>query len=160
MAIKKPQPKDYLADSGVGRRLLEVQRLTLEADRIKEALDKEKAYLLAHAVRQNYPSLRCESILVSRRTSKAWSYSAAVAALEIKLKTLKVKEQANGTAQSTESESLVINISGKAALQQVATLEALVERTPSMSVTQRGTDFVPRTLEEAEMGRDAFHVQG
>lgn len=128
---KKSQPKEYAAETGVGQRLLEVQRLTLEIDRAKAALEDHKTYLLAHAIRQNYPSLRCGPTLASRRSTKSWSYSSAVANLETKLKTLKAKEQANGAATYTEAESLVVNISGKAALAQVAGLEALAERTPS-----------------------------
>jgi hypothetical protein len=130
-ATKKPQPQEYAANSGIGQRLLELQRLTLEAERVKDALNEQKAYLLAHAIRQNYPSLRCGAILASRRGSKSWTYSAKVTAMEAKLKALKEKEQASGTATFVESESLLVNISGKAALQQVAALEALAERTPS-----------------------------
>lgn len=133
----KPQPKEYTAESSIGQRLLEVQRLTLEAETIKEALNKEKAYLHAHAIRQNYPSLRMGAILVSRRVSRNWQYTAAVETLEARLKALKAKQQANGSATCTESESLIVNISGKIALRQNATpaaLNALLDKTPSQKV--------------------------
>lgn len=177
-ATKKPAPviKEYTAEEGIGQRLAVVQRLTLQAETIKETLDKEKSYLLAHAIRNGFHGLRHGSLLASRRKSTTVIYSEALQkaeatlaarkaqalakvaatflAAEAALEARKAREVEKGTATESTTETLVVNISGKAALKEaaatVASLEALAERTPSAPVVQRGTDFVPRTVQEGE----------
>ena len=132
----KAEIKEYSAADGIGQRLAEVQRLTLEIEALKESLDKEKAYLFAHAVRQNYSGLRCGALLVSRRVTTSWCHSQATKNAEARVKARKAKEQANGAAIGTKAESLVVNVSGKIALQlaadKVAALDAILEQTPSI----------------------------
>lgn len=109
--------KTYSPDSAIGERLLEVQRLKLEIDRLAELLDAEKAYLLGHAIRHDYDTLACGAVKVSRRERAAWTYSAALQDAEAKLKERKSREQKNGTAVNTPSEHLVVSFSAKVALQ-------------------------------------------
>jgi hypothetical protein len=131
-ATKKPQPKEYTAESGIGQRLAEVQRLALEAERVKEALDAEKAYLLAHAVRQGLSGVRCGATTLSVREDATYTYSAAVQKAETALKLRKEKERATGVATKATKDTAVVTVSGKAALALglVAALNALAERTP------------------------------
>jgi hypothetical protein len=115
--------KDYTPTSSIGQRLAEVQRIKLEIDRLNEALDKEKAYLLGHAIRSDYDSLRCGAIIVSRRERASWTYSDGLQDAEAKLKARKTREQKNGTAVNNPTEHLVINFSAKIALNQPIILE-------------------------------------
>lgn len=115
----KPEIKEYTAAEGIGQRLAEVQRITLEIEALKESLEKEKAYLLGHAIRNDYNGLRYGALLVSRRCNTSWVYSDSTKKAEAALKAKKAKEQQNGTATAAKSESLVVNVSGKIALRQV-----------------------------------------
>lgn len=115
--------KDYLADSNIGKRLVEVQRLKLEIDRLTDLLDAEKAYLLGHAIRNDYDSLRCGAVAVSRRERASWTYSQALQDAEAKLKQRKGREQENGTAVNKPTEHLVITFSAKIAMTQTINLE-------------------------------------
>lgn len=108
--------KTYTADSAIGKRLANVQRVKLEIDRLTEELDEDKAYLLGHAIRNNFDSLQLGPLKVSRRERAFWSYSEALQDAEAKLKDRKVREQKNGTATNTPSEHLVITFSVKAVL--------------------------------------------
>jgi hypothetical protein len=157
----KPAPREYTPADGIGQRLMEVQRLTLKIDAAKAALEREKEYLLGHVTRNNFPGLRCQATLVSPRVTVSWTYSDAVKKAEASLKALKQKEQKNGTAVKRDTSSLVVTISGKAALLQAAaasTLNAILERTPSAGAVIRGTDLVPRTWEEGEMEEESFRA--
>lgn len=115
--------KDYTPDSSIGERLTEVQRLKLEIDRLSDLLDAEKAYLLGHAIRNNYDSLRCGAVTVSRRERASWTYSEALQDAEARLKERKSREQKNGTAVNNPSEHLIVTFSAKVALNQTITLE-------------------------------------
>jgi len=115
--------KEYQATEGIGERLLEVQRIKLEIDRLTEALDKQKAYLLGHAIRNGYDSLRCGAVTVSRRERASWVYSEALQDAEAKLKGRRLKEQKNGTAINTPTEHLVVNFSAKIALASINNAE-------------------------------------
>jgi hypothetical protein len=108
--------KTYTTDSSIGERLSEVQRIKLEIDRLNEELDKHKAYLLGHAIRNDYTTLQLGPLKLSRRERASWSYSEALQDAEAKLKDRKLREQKNGTAINTPSEHLVINFSVKAIL--------------------------------------------
>lgn len=112
--------KVYSPDSSIGKRLAEVQRIKLEIDRLSEALDEEKAYLLGHAIRNNYDALQCGALVVSRRERAQWTYSEALQQAEANLKIRKGREQKNGTAINTPTEHLVVSFSAKVALQTAA----------------------------------------
>lgn len=114
--------KVYSPDSSIGKRLVEVQRIKLEIDRLNEALDEEKAYLLGHAIRNNYDALQCGALTLSRRERDRWTYSEALQQAEANLKIRKGREQKNGTAINTPTEHLVISLSAKIALQAIATV--------------------------------------
>jgi hypothetical protein len=115
--------KDYTADSSIGKRLAEVQRIKLEIDRLTDLLDAEKAYLLGHAIRNDYDSLTCGAVTVSRRERASWTYSQALRDAEAKLKQRKAREQDNGTAVNNPTEHLVVTFSAKVALAQTISLE-------------------------------------
>ena len=115
--------KDYTPASGIGERLGEVQRIKLEIDRLNDLLDKQKAYLLGHAIRNNLDTLRCVPVAVSRRERASWTYSEALQDAEAKLKARKLREQNNGTATNNPSEHLVISFSAKAILISKISLE-------------------------------------
>ena len=108
--------KDYTSDSSIGKRLLEVQRIKCEIDKLTEQLENEKAYLLGHAIRNNYSSLRIGALTLSRRERQTWDYSDNIKRLEKNLKARKENERDQGVATCNKSEHLVINISGKIAL--------------------------------------------
>ena len=108
--------KTYTPDSSIGKRLSDVQRIKLEIDRLNEQLDEHKAYLLGHAIRNDYTTLQLGALKISRRERAFWSYSEALQDAEAKLKDRKVREQKNGTATNTPTEHLVINFSVKAIL--------------------------------------------
>jgi hypothetical protein len=115
--------KDYTPDSSIGQRLSEVQRIKLEIDRLTEQLDEQKAYLFGHAIRNNFDSLRCGALTVSRRERASWLYSDGVQDAEAKLKARKLREQNNGTATNKPSEHLVISFSAKTILASKISLE-------------------------------------
>jgi hypothetical protein len=108
--------KTYTEDSAIGQRLVELQRTKLEIDRLTELLDQQKAYLLGHAIRNNFEKLTLGPLTVARRERAAWSYSEALQDAEAKLKARKLREQQNGTATNKPTEHLVINFSAKAVL--------------------------------------------
>lgn len=112
--------KDYHPTEGIGQRLTEIQRIKLEIDRLTEQLDEHKAYLLGHAIRNGYDSLRCGALVASRRERASWVYSEALQDAEAKLKARKQREQKNGTAVNNPTEHLVINFSAKIALANTA----------------------------------------
>lgn len=112
--------KEYQPTEGIGQRLTEIQRIKLEIDRLTEQLDEHKAYLLGHAVRNNYDGLRCGALVASRRERASWVYSEALQDAESKLKGRKLREQKNGTAVNNPTEHLVINFSAKIALANTA----------------------------------------
>ena len=115
--------KIYEPESSIGQRLSEVQRIRLEIDSLTEALDEHKAYLLGHAIRNDYDSLRCGAVVVSRRERPSWTYSDALQDAEAKLKSRKAREQSNGTAVNNPTEHLVVTFSAKIALASTITLE-------------------------------------
>jgi thymidylate synthase ThyX len=115
--------KDYTADSSIGKRLAEVQRIKLEIDRLTDLLDAEKAYLLGHAIRNDYDSLTCGAVKVSRRERPSWTYSEALQDAEAKLKERKAREQKNGTAINKPTEHLIVTFSAKVALSNTITLQ-------------------------------------
>jgi len=108
--------KDYAPGTGIGDRLVEVQRIKLEIDRLSEQLDEHKAYLLGHAIRNNLEGLRCGPLSLIRRARATWFYSDNLKKAERRLKERKLQEQDNGTATSQLTEHLVINFSVKSAL--------------------------------------------
>lgn len=108
--------KTYTPDSGIGERLTEVQRLKLEIDRLSAELDEHKAYLLGHAIRNDYDSLSCGAVTVSRRERASWTYSEALQNAEANLKDRKAREQKNGTAVNNPTEHVVVTFSAKAVL--------------------------------------------
>jgi len=108
--------KTYTPDSSIGERLTEVQRIKLEIDRLNEELDGHKAYLLGHAIRNNYDSLACGAVTVSRRQRASWTYSEALQKVEANLKDRKAREQKNGTAINSPTEHVVVTFSAKAVL--------------------------------------------
>lgn len=108
--------KDYTSDSSIGKRLMEVQQIKLEIDRLADQLDEHKAYLLGHAIRNDYDSLRCGAVTVSRRERPSWTYSDALQEAEAKLKERKAREQRNGTAINKPTEHLMVTFSAKIAL--------------------------------------------
>lgn len=112
--------KVYSPDSSIGKRLANVQRIKLEIDRLNELLDEEKAYLLGHAIRNDYDALQCGALTLSRRERAQWTYSEALQQAEANLKIRKNREQKNGTAINTPTEHLVITLSAKIALQAIA----------------------------------------
>jgi len=111
--------KDYAPTSSIGQRLTEVQRIKLEIDKLTEALDKEKAALLGHAIRNGYDGLSCGALTVSRRERISWVYSDSLQEAEAKIKQRKIKEQKSGIAIGKSSEHLVINFSAKTILAQI-----------------------------------------
>jgi hypothetical protein len=115
--------KDYKPSEPIGQRLLEVQRIKLEILRLEEELDKQKAYLLGHALRIDQDSLRCGAITVSRRERPSWTYSHAVQDAESALKQRKAREQRNGTATNNPTEHLIVTFSAKVALANANTME-------------------------------------
>ena len=156
---KKPAPiiKEYTAAEPIGQRLALVQRLTLEKEAIDETIGEQKTFLLAHAIRNGFHGLRSGALLASLRGNTTMVYSESIQKAEAALSTRKARaiamvaasfleavgtiyarkarEVEKGTATEATTNTLVINISGKAALKEaaatVASLEALVERTPS-----------------------------
>lgn len=116
--------KDYAPTSSIGQRLEEVQRIKLEIDRLTEALDEQKTYLLGHAIRNDYDSLRCGAVVVSRRERSSWTYSEALQDAEARLKARKAREQANGTAINKPTEHLIVNFSAKIAFAKLNNSEA------------------------------------
>lgn len=117
------QTRDYTPDSSIGKRLAEVQRLKLEIDHLNDLLDEEKAYLLGHAIRNDFDALRCGAVTVSRRERPSWTYSEALQDAEAKLKQRKNREQQNGTAINKPTEHVVVTFSAKVALTQNISLE-------------------------------------
>jgi len=115
--------KDYTSDSGIGERLGEVQRIKLEIDRLNDLLDKQKAYLLGHAIRNNLDSLRCGAVAVSRRERASWTYSKDLQYAEAKVKKRKSREQQTGVAINQPTEHLVVTFSAKVAIAQQISLE-------------------------------------
>lgn len=108
--------KEYTPDSSVGSRITEIQRLKLEIDRLTEELDGHKAYLLGHAIRNDYDSLRVGALTLIRRQKASWTYSPALYEAEARVKARKVREQKDGTAINNPTEHLVINFSAKTVL--------------------------------------------
>jgi hypothetical protein len=171
MAAKTaPVIKEYDAAEGIGQRLARVQRFTLEKEAAEKAIDKEKTYLLAHAIRNGFHGLRCGPVLASRRKTATVVYTEATRKAEKALKDRKARALAKVAATFLEAEAalearkareverklvtessaetLVVNISGKAALAQVAALEALAERTPSRTGF---AEWMAEPLEEEEV---------
>jgi len=108
--------KTYQRDTAIGERLENIKRIKVEIDRLNEELDKQKAFLLAHAIRNDYDSLRLEEMILTRRTRTTWVYSANIRQSEAKLKQRKLKEQNDGTAIGNSSEHLVVTFDTKALL--------------------------------------------
>lgn len=108
--------KTYERGTSIGERLDDVKRIRLEIDRLGALLDEHKAYLLAHAIRNDYQALRLGEMTLSRRERASWVYSAKVKTAEAKLKSLKIQEQDAGTAKCSVNEHLVINFDVKAVL--------------------------------------------
>lgn len=109
--------KVYTPESTIGQRLAEVQRIKLEIDKLNEQLDEHKAFLLGHAIRNDYDGLRLGALTLSRRVKPAWTYSSTVKQAEARLKHRKLAEQESGVATKVESQHLVINLSARVALQ-------------------------------------------
>jgi len=108
--------KTYQRGTSIGERLDDVKRIKLEIDRLGALLDEHKAYLLGHAIRNDYEGLQLGEMTLRRRERASWVYSARVKAAEDQLKLLKNKEQNAGTAKCSLSEHLVINFDTKAIL--------------------------------------------
>lgn len=115
--------KNYEPASSIGKRLAEVQAIKLEIDRLTALLDEQKAYLLGHAIRNNYDALQCGALILSRRERPSWTYSQALQDAEASLKQRKSREQRNGTAINNPTEHLVVTFSAKVALVQAINLE-------------------------------------
>lgn len=108
--------KNYTPDSSIGQRLTRVQELKLEIDRLTEQLDEQKAYLLGHAIRNNYDTLACGPLKVSRRERSTWTYSQGVQKAEESLKARKQREQKDGTATAQITEHLMVSFSARVLL--------------------------------------------
>lgn len=108
--------KTYTPDSSIGQRLAEVQRLKLEIDRLTEQLDEHKAYLLGHAIRNDYGSLRLQGqpVALQRKGRTVWTYSEALTRREAALKAAKQREQASGAATAKTTEYAAVTFSVKA----------------------------------------------
>ncbi len=108
--------KAYERGTSIGERLDDVKRIKLEIDRLEALLDEHKAYLLGHAIRNNYDGLRLGGMTLSRRQRVSWVYSRSIKQAESRLKERKQEEQNDGTAIGSPSEHLVINFDAKAIL--------------------------------------------
>jgi hypothetical protein len=108
--------KIYERGTTIGERLHEVQLIKLEIDRLTSLLDEQKAHLLGHAIRNNFDSLKCGPVTLSRRERVSWVYSDAVKQAERRLKDRKQTEQDKGIAVSTVSEHPVVTFNAKIAL--------------------------------------------
>lgn len=108
--------KTYEADSNIGRRIAEVQRLKLEIDRLNEELDTHKAFLLGHAIRNDYTGLRLGALTLSLVNKAVWTYSSTVAQAKARLKHLELAEQESGVAKKAVTPFLRIALSAKVAL--------------------------------------------
>lgn len=108
--------KTYERGTSIGERLDDVKRIKLEIDRLTALLDEHKAYLLGHAIRNDYQALRLGEMTLSRRERASWVYSPRVKNAEQQLKLQKLQEQNAGTAKCNLSEHLVINFDVKAVL--------------------------------------------
>jgi hypothetical protein len=108
--------KTYTPDSSIGQRLAEVQRLKLEIDRLNEQLDEHKAYLLGHAIRNDYGTLRLQGqpVTLQRKGRTTWTYSEALTRREAAIKAAKQREQQDGTARATVAEYAAVTFSVKA----------------------------------------------
>jgi len=114
--------KTYTADSSIGKRLAKVQQLTLEIDRLKEQLEEEKAFLLGHALRNDYTGLKLGPLSLALVTKANWSYSSTVAQAKARLKHLELAEQESGVAKKTVSTFLRASLSAKVALRNQESL--------------------------------------
>lgn len=108
--------KTYERGTSIGERLDDVQRIKLEIDRLQAILDEHKAYLLGHAIRNDYDALRLGAMTLARRERVNWVYSRSIKQAEARIKERKQEEQNDGTATSSASEHLVITFDAKAVL--------------------------------------------
>jgi hypothetical protein len=108
--------KTYTADSSIGKRLAEVQRLSLEIDRLQEQLDDHKAFLLAHAKRNGFEKLIHGPVSASVRGRQSWTYSPGLQAVAARLKDRQKQEQKEGVATASTTEHLVVAFSARISL--------------------------------------------